>query len=172
MALNYMHKKGVIHRDLKLENIMVDIEDGEIVCKLTDFGLSCLLDKNGIASGYRGTPQYMAPEILRDEQYTCKVDTWALGVLTYAAFTGNFPFNSDVSEDRDEAIKTADFDRSKLAQQGEDVVDFISCCLDKNPETRKSAEELLSHSWILQTTDDEDYPESEIISVTENLLKV
>lgn len=93
LALNYMHKQGVIHRDLKLENVMVDVEiseDGnaELVCKLTDFGFACVLDNDRKASQKLGTVVYMAPEIFMDEKYDEKVDTWALGVLTYVMLTG------------------------------------------------------------------------------------
>ena len=69
MALNYMHKQGVLHRDLKMENVMVDIEVGEdgkseLICKLTDFGFTVTLDKGQKTRQRLGTPLYMAPEII------------------------------------------------------------------------------------------------------------
>lgn len=73
------------------------------------------------------------------------MDTWALGVLTYAALCGNYPFDDDKDKRVKKAIKTKDFDKSQFAQfkGAEDIIDFLSCCLDKNPETRYSAEKLL-----------------------------
>ena len=65
-------------------------EDGspELVCKLTDFGFACMLDTDKRASQKLGTDVYMAPEILQEDQYDDKVDTWALGVLSYVILTG------------------------------------------------------------------------------------
>lgn len=89
MSLNYMHKQDIVHRDIKLENVMVELqenqEDGsfELVSKLTDFGLSCVMEPGKKASDRVGTPLYQAPELVLGEKYDSKVDVWAFGVLAY-----------------------------------------------------------------------------------------
>lgn len=99
MALNYMHKKGVVHRDLKMENVMVDIEEdedgeAEIICKVADFGFATILEKGQTSRHKMGTPLYMAPEIITGRSYDSKVDLWALGVLSYCLLSGGqFPFD-------------------------------------------------------------------------------
>ena len=96
-ALNYMHKKDVIHRDLKLENVMVDIgssEQGkpELIIKLTDFGFSKVLEKDKKESNKLGTTPYMAPELFQGVEYDHKIDIWALGVMVYCMLSGKYPF--------------------------------------------------------------------------------
>uniref|UniRef100_A0A8C5ENU5 protein kinase C n=1 Tax=Gouania willdenowi TaxID=441366 RepID=A0A8C5ENU5_GOUWI len=91
IALNFLHEKGIIYRDLKLDNVLLD-HDGHI--KITDYGMC----KEGIRPGdttstFCGTPNYIAPEILRGEDYGFSVDWWALGVLMFEMMAGRSPFD-------------------------------------------------------------------------------
>ena len=93
LALGYLHQKNVLHRDLKLENILLT-EDGYI--KLIDFGISKVMEggKPGKSRTYtvRGTPEYMAPEILGKDGYSFPVDWWAFGTIAYELLCGQPPF--------------------------------------------------------------------------------
>uniref|UniRef100_A0A8C2DKD0 protein kinase C n=1 Tax=Cyprinus carpio TaxID=7962 RepID=A0A8C2DKD0_CYPCA len=113
IALNFLHEKGIIYRDLKLDNVLLD-QDGHI--KITDYGMC----KEGIRPGdttstFCGTPNYIAPEILRGEDYGIfSVDWWALGVLMFEMMAGRSPF--DIITDN------PDMNTEEYLFQGEEIL--------------------------------------------------
>ena len=98
MALQYLHKHGIVYRDLKPENVLLS-QDGHV--KLTDFGIS----KQGMYSSSDfederltysivGTVEYLAPEIIKKKGHDNKADFWSLGILLYELYTGHTPFDN------------------------------------------------------------------------------
>lgn len=89
-GIEYLHTKGVCHRDLKLDNIIVGDKNR---VKIIDFGFSMETEPNKKISVFCGTPSYIAPEILKKEPYDgMKADIWSLGVCIYRSLSGGFPF--------------------------------------------------------------------------------
>lgn len=89
MAIGHLHSKGIMHRDLKLENVLVS-ESGYL--KIIDYGLAKLSSDTSLAQTYCGTPEYLAPEMIQGTGHDQTVDWWAVGILTYELMIGGTPF--------------------------------------------------------------------------------
>uniref|UniRef100_A0A8C5QIE1 non-specific serine/threonine protein kinase n=1 Tax=Leptobrachium leishanense TaxID=445787 RepID=A0A8C5QIE1_9ANUR len=149
-ALDYLHsEKNVVYRDLKLENLMLD-KDGHI--KITDFGLC----KEGIKDGatmktFCGTPEYLAPEVLEDNDYGRAVDWWGLGVVMYEMMCGRLPFYNQDHEKLFELILMEEirFPRTLLPE----AKSLLSGLLKKDPKQRlgggpDDAKEIMQHKFF------------------------
>ncbi|XP_063912558.1 uncharacterized protein LOC135129342 [Zophobas morio] len=161
-AIAHCHKKNVIHRDIKPDNILVndDARMGEPGAlktnpiKLCDFGMAAILTENGTLAETCGTPEYMSPERLRGANYNEKSDIWSSGVLLYILIAGSFPFfgeNVYAIREKTESLHYPIINE-RMKNISKDCIALMNCMLAKNPEERPSAQELLNHPWLTGKT--------------------
>ncbi|KAI8847940.1 kinase-like domain-containing protein [Chytridium lagenaria] len=144
-ALEYLHcEQRIIHRDLKLQNILLG-DDGEP--KICDFGFSNkVTDENLVMKSVKGTPIYMAPEIIEERPYNHKVDIWALGIILYELHSGQPPFFTTNIFTLIELILNSPLSFPKDMKQ--DLSEFIGALLQKNPENRIDWPDLGVHPYL------------------------
>lgn len=151
-ATAFCHLNDIIHRDLKPENILIENANERkkdfFTVKIIDFGTS-EINKHKMLSEKTGTAYYIAPEVLNN-YYNEKCDMWSLGVILYILLCGSPPFSGDSDEEIFEKIKTGEFKfkGSVWKDISEDAIDLINKLLDKNIQTRLSAQEALNHQWF------------------------
>ncbi|KAL7583305.1 hypothetical protein Lser_V15G46001 [Lactuca serriola] len=147
LVLKYCHDMGVIHRDVKPENILLSA-NGSI--KLADFGLAARIANGQSLYGVVGSPAYVAPEVLTGG-YSEKVDIWSAGVVLHAVLVGYLPFGGDSVNTVFEAVKnvTLDFQGELWETVSQPGCDLIGHMLTRNVSERYTAEEVLRHPWIL-----------------------
>ena len=145
-TLEYLHSIGIVHRDVKMENIVVIRHENELEIKLIDFGLSELKLPNKKSNWFCGTVAYMAPEFHLKQDYSESVDLWSLGVMAYTMIAKKFPFNGINEKEIIDRIlvKVPDYLKFSEVQR-----DFVEKLLSKEPEMRPSASQALEHPWIL-----------------------
>lgn len=155
-ALDYLHKQGHIHRDVKAGNILLD-DNGEI--KLGDFGVSACLFDNGDRQRARntfvGTPCWMAPEVLQPGNgYNSKADIWSFGITALELAHGHAPFSKYppmkvLLMTIQNAPPGLDYDRDKKFSKS--FKEMVAMCLVKDQTKRPTAEKLLKHSCFKNT---------------------
>ena len=153
LALEHLHQHGIVYRDLKPENILLDANGHIALC---DFGLSkANLSKDATTNTFCGTTEYLAPEVLLDEQgYTTMVDFWSLGVLVFEMCCGWSPFYADDTQQmyKNIAFGKVRFPRDALSNEGRN---FVKGLLNRNPKHRlgavHDAQELKAHPFFADT---------------------
>ncbi|KAJ7994061.1 hypothetical protein DPEC_G00262030 [Dallia pectoralis] len=137
LGLEFLHQKNIVYRDLKLDNLLMDA-DGFV--KITDFGLC----KEGMGHGDRtstfcGTPEFLAPEVLTDDNYTRAVDWWGMGVLIFEMLVGESPFPGEDEEEVFDSIVNNDVQYPGGFPP--ETMSIIQKLLKRNPEKRLGAGE-------------------------------
>lgn len=144
-GLAYCHRNNVAHRDIKLENVLLT-QSRQV--KIIDFGFSTLSkSKNAKSYIYCGTPNYMAPEIIKKVDYLGPpVDIWASGVLLFTILTGSFPFHSTKESKVFKRALKSDFLVPDYVSYN--CKNLITLMLTQNPDTRITADQVLEHPWV------------------------
>jgi hypothetical protein len=137
-GLSAAHDRGVIHRDLKPQNVMIN-KRGEVV--IMDFGLAAIADQLSGAEARNGTPAYMAPEQLRGAEVTARSDIYALGLVIYELFTGRKPYEAQSLQQLIDLQESANLtSMSSIAGDIDPAVEkVIRRCLDPDPQKRPSS---------------------------------
>lgn len=143
-ALHFCHKRGVVHRDLKLENLLIS-KDGAI--KIADFGFSNFKADGGLCSTFVGSESYAAPEINANEKYNGPpTDIWSLGVIVATILTGEHPFQGP-----NLVVKLDKIDKAEVtlpSYLSQEAQEFVMRIIKRNPSERPNVVSLWNDPWL------------------------
>ena len=147
VALKYLHRRRVIHRDLKLGNLFLD---ADVRLKIGDFGLAAQLEHdNEKRRTICGTPNYIAPEILEAKHgHSYEVDVWSLGVILYTMIIGRPPFETSDVRTTYRRIRYNQYSFPETVRISEPAKDLIQSILRTEPTTRLGLDEILASPWF------------------------
>ncbi|XP_062822722.1 serine/threonine-protein kinase Chk2-like isoform X2 [Anolis carolinensis] len=157
LAVQYLHQNGIIHRDLKLENILLSSPSEEkCLIKVSDFGQSKLLGESSLMQTLCGTPDYLAPEVLRFESgakgggYGRAVDAWSLGVILFICLSGYPPFSETPQKCLRDQICAGSFTfiQEIWDHVSQEALDLVRKLLEVDPIRRLTIQEALLHPWL------------------------
>mmetsp|Transcript_63887 Transcript_63887/g.152358 ORF Transcript_63887/g.152358 Transcript_63887/m.152358 type:complete len:402 (+) Transcript_63887:2082-3287(+) len=145
-GLEYCHKHRICHRDLKLENILLDIDYN---IKIADFGMASLSIPNAMLKTFCGSPHYASPEVVSNEPYNgIKADIWSCGIILYALLTGKLPFDEE-NENIRKLFNKIRFEPAKIPKTiSIDCRELIRSLLTIDPEKRITIEKIKNNSWF------------------------
>lgn len=153
LGLQYLHEQGVVHRDMKLENILTT-NSGQL--KIADFGCSKKIDeacsKTRGCQTLAGTPSTMAPEVVKAEPYGTKADIWSFGCVIVEIITGKpvWPQMDNMWAALYKIANSSGLPPGVPKDLPKNLQKFLERCFERNPAKRASAQELLQHPWITQ----------------------
>lgn len=161
-ALSFLHARGIVHRDVKLENMLMDGDH----LRLIDFGFAKVVGAGRSLSSCCGSPNYMAPEMLRASRsqsggglktryshYGQEVDLWAAGVVMYVLLVGQYPFFDENRSKWHKRILTAAYNAPIDGSVSDEGLDLLRKLLDTDPATRISAADALRHPFVASNAD-------------------
>eukprot|EP00339_Tiarina_fusa_P001421 CAMPEP_0117015030 /NCGR_PEP_ID=MMETSP0472-20121206/12083_1 /TAXON_ID=693140 ORGANISM="Tiarina fusus, Strain LIS" /NCGR_SAMPLE_ID=MMETSP0472 /ASSEMBLY_ACC=CAM_ASM_000603 /LENGTH=532 /DNA_ID=CAMNT_0004718737 /DNA_START=219 /DNA_END=1814 /DNA_ORIENTATION=- len=143
-SLSYCHKLGIIHRDLKAENLLLD---RDLNIKIIDFGLANIVSPSKKFSTPCGSPNYAAPEIIRKEEYNGpEVDIWCMGVVLFVFLCGRLPFKGKNMETLFHSILSGKFEIPDSLSA--DCADLLRSMLENDTEKRITMDGIIHHPWV------------------------
>merc|ERR1719378_726132 len=153
-AVSFIHSKGIMHRDLKPENILLASKVSNTDIKISDFGLAKISNdyprRLPRSHSICGSDFYLAPEVIKQEEYGREIDIWALGVIAYVVMSGSLPFFHNVLHKLYRQIVERDlsFPEQAWRSVSKGAQDFILRLLQVRAGDRLNAEQAQNHPWL------------------------
>ncbi|XP_072535022.1 myosin light chain kinase, smooth muscle-like isoform X2 [Salminus brasiliensis] len=151
-GVQYIHRKGVVHLDLKPENIVCINSTGTLI-KIIDFGLARKLEQGKPLMVFHGTPEFVAPEVISYEPVDLATDMWSIGVICYILLSGESPFQGSNDAETLALVTAASWEFDpEFDDITDEAKDFICKLLKKEKRARMSCEQALAHSWMASSS--------------------